>query len=123
VAENVSPFTHNKIAGKISKFTKKEIYELFKKSSTLYKASELEIKAKANNPLNSSFGRILLIIPKKVGNAPKRNLIRRRIKSIFYKEKLYLLNYDFIFLINKDILKLNFLDIKNILLSVTKKLT
>ncbi len=118
VAENVSQFTHNKIAGKISKFTKKEIYELFKKAHILYKASELEIKAKAIKNHKNPIGRILLIIPKKVGPAPKRNLIRRRIKSIFYQEKLYLLGYNFIVLVKKDILKLTFQDLKNIFLGI-----
>jgi len=36
-----------------------------------------------------SFGKILIIIPGKTGNAIKRNKIRRQIKAIFYEEKLF----------------------------------
>lgn len=118
VEENVSQFMH-KIASKISKFQLKEIKELFKKSHTIYKASECEVRVA---PRKNSFGKILLVIPKKVGSAPKRNLIRRRIKSIFYQEKLYLLQYDFIILCRKDILNLSFDELKNLLNNLTKKL-
>lgn len=115
MVENALQFMPKKIAGKISKLTKKEIYELFKKSVTLYKASELEIKAKAKS-CKESIAKMLLVVPKKVGSAPKRNLIRRRIKSIFYQEKLYLLPYDFIIIIKKEILNLTFQKLKDLFL-------
>lgn len=34
-------------------------------------------------------GRILLITSRKVGNAPQRNLLRRRGRAIFYEERLF----------------------------------
>ena len=40
-------------------------------------------------PTRSFCGRILVITPKKMGTAPKRNLIRRRLKALFYEEKLF----------------------------------
>lgn len=115
--ENVSQFTHN-IAGQISKFKKNEIYELFKKSKLIYSASGLEIKSKEKKS-KEKISRLLLIIPKKIGPAPRRNLIRRRIKSIFYQEKLYLLNNDLLIFIKKDIVNLTFQDLKKILLNIS----
>jgi ribonuclease P protein component len=38
---------------------------------------------------NLDFGKILIIIPAKTGKAHDRNLIKRRIKAIFYEQKLY----------------------------------
>lgn len=34
-------------------------------------------------------GKLLIIVPKKFGNAPKRNKIKRQLKSIYFEEKLF----------------------------------
>ncbi len=35
-------------------------------------------------------GKLLLVIPRAFGKAHERNLLRRRLRSIYYEEKLYL---------------------------------
>lgn len=70
----------------ISRFTKKEIDLLFATGKAVYKSKELVI---LTAPCLLSLGRILLITSRKVGNAPERNLLRRRGRAIFYEEKLF----------------------------------
>ena len=39
--------------------------------------------------MGQPYAKILIVTPKKIGSAPVRNLLKRRLKSIFYEEKLY----------------------------------
>ena len=74
------------VAKQISRFTKKEIDLLFQTGKAVYKSKEFVI---LTTPCLVSLGRILLITSRKVGNAPERNLLRRRGRAIFYEEKLF----------------------------------
>lgn len=78
------------VAGLITKFTYKEIKQTFKKARCRYTSPELDIKV---SPKTDNIGKLLIVIPKKVGVAPERNLMRRRLKSIFYQNQLF--NYPF----------------------------
>lgn len=40
-------------------------------------------------PKQGPIARLIAITPKKVGSAPLRNLLKRRVKSIFYQDKMY----------------------------------
>lgn len=108
------------IARSITKFSKKEIQNLFKESYKILQKVEIDIKIA---PKVGSFGKILIITPKKIGNAPKRNLVKRRIKSIFYQEKIYNLGYDFIVFCKKGITNLKFEEIKNIFQSIVAQIS
>lgn len=67
------------------------------------------------------FGRILVITSRKIGSAPKRNKIRRRLKSIFYENKLFALDYDCIVIVRQgSAINLEFYELKEILNSVFK---
>ncbi len=83
------------IARKISSFTKQEIRDLFKISYAAIRMPALEIR-KARTA--QEHGRILLVIPRRVGNAVKRNKLKRRLKSIFFEEQLYTKGTDLIVL-------------------------
>jgi ribonuclease P protein component len=75
-------------------------------------------------PTTKQFGRILVITPRHIGKANKRNLIRRRIKSIFYEEKLFEKNLDCVVIAKKAGLELPFVKLKelvNYVYSKTKK--
>lgn len=61
----------------------------------------------------SESGKLLVISSKKTGNAVTRNLIKRRLKSIFSQKKIYLLNRDVIIICNKQITTLAFQDLTN----------
>ncbi len=101
-----------RIAGKITRFTKKEIARLFDTAQRQVKNPALDILLGLRQ---KDFGRILIVISRKVGNAPERNKIRRRLKSIFYEEKLYETPYDYIVIVKKAAVALSFEALKKLL--------
>lgn len=101
------------VAAQLSKFHKKEIDELFNRAHAEYKSKELVL---LTAPSAYSFGRILIIASKKVGNAPTRNLLRRQVKAIFYQNKLYQHKKDCIIIFNKTVTKLSFEQLQNLLI-------
>jgi ribonuclease P protein component len=86
------------IAKHLSDFTQKEIVAIIKKSSRVYKGPGLDILMA---PALKDFGRIIVVTPRKVGTAPERNRIRRRIKALFYEHKLYEYRIDTCIIIKK----------------------
>lgn len=98
-----------RIAGLISKFTIAEIKSLFKSSKSVFRHPGLDISR--SNSL-SQFARVLIITPRKMGNSPFRNLIKRRIRSIFYQEELFKDGKDIIIFCKKDIGQLSYNDLK-----------
>lgn len=102
------------IAKKISKFTQREIDYLFKNARRVFKNTSLTILIA---PRQQDFGRVLIVTSRKVGNAPQRNLIRRRIKAIFYQEKLFEYPFDCVIISHKDATSLSFDELKKYLLS------
>jgi ribonuclease P protein component len=63
----------------------------------------------------------VLIVAWRVGNVG-RNLIRRRIKSIFYEEKLFTFGFDCVVIAYKKIVMLSFDQLKHLLLSAYQEL-
>lgn len=106
------------IAKRISKFTKREIEYLFKHSRRVLRNESCTMLFAQRQ---DTFGRILIVASRKVGNAPQRNLIRRRVKSIFYEEKLYERSYDCVIIFQKKAVNLSFLQLKNLILKVYEK--
>ena len=45
-------------------------------------------------PAQKDFGRLLLVVPKFFGNAPKRNKLKRRLKSVYINNKLFEHKFD-----------------------------
>lgn len=81
-----------------TRFTQQEIKALFKKAYRAYKGDGLDILIA---PTHHCCGRILVVTPRKVGTAPERNKIRRRIKAIFHTEQLYKKRIDCFVIIKK----------------------
>jgi len=102
----------------MSSFKKSEIRMLFKTARNVYHQNGLVIK---QAPKTGDLGRILIVTPRKAGNAPQRNLIRRRIKNIFYLEKLFNNAQDWIILVSSDATLLSFDALKKIILSLQEK--
>ena len=71
---------------KLFSFSQKEIDLAFKKASLVGKSNGLKL---LKSPCDLEYGKILIITPKKCGKANLRNQLRRRIKAIFYEEKLF----------------------------------
>jgi ribonuclease P protein component len=100
------------IARLITQFDKQEIRELFKKAQPMIKSQGLEIRLA---PQILDYSRILIVTPRKAGNAVERNRIRRRLKSIFFEEKLFEQPFDCIVLVRKPAIQLSFDELKQLL--------
>lgn len=98
----------------LSSFTQAEVKALFAAAKTRLKKTGLIIKLA---PKISEFGRILIVTPRHCGKAAQRNRIRRRLKSIFYEERLFEHNQDCIVLVGRQAIDLSFLELKNLLLN------
>ena len=101
---------------KLFSFSQKEISETFKKSKPVKKIDGLKlIQMPIKNSTTNTFGKILIVIPKKSGKAHERNLIKRRIKEIFYKEKLFEKPIISIILVYKSAITISYEQLKEFL--------
>lgn len=81
------------------------------------KLLQINIDNNNNNlePNSKLLGKLLIIIPGRTGKAHDRNKIRRQIKEIFYKEKLYINPKVSILIVYSQALKLNYQELKEFL--------
>jgi ribonuclease P protein component len=101
-----------RIVRSLSQFTQHEVNTLFKNARRVAKHTELHILLA---PQQKDFGRILIVASRKVGNAPTRNKIRRRLKAIFYEQKLYQKGYDCLIIVKRECAQLTFAALQEIL--------
>ncbi len=71
---------------KITQFSSREIDSLWKKARRVVRHDGLHL---LKAPRSGELGRILMVIPKRIGNAPTRNKLRRQIRHLFYENKLF----------------------------------
>lgn len=102
-----------RIARQMSVFSRLEARKLFQQARPKLRQSKIEIRFA---PKSLNYGRVLIVIPRTIGNAAQRNLIRRRLKSIFFENALYEREYDCIILVGKGAADLSFDDLKHIVL-------
>jgi ribonuclease P protein component len=98
-----------------SKFLRKELDTFFSGATTRKKNQAFTF---LTAPTDKTFGRILVIASRKYGNAPARNLLKRRCKSIFLQEKLYLKQIDCVIIARPEGKTYDFAKLKNILLEI-----
>lgn len=102
---------------KLSSFTRQEVTELFSRARAKFKMPGLRILRASTTHTQ---GRILIVIPRKVGTAPERNLIRRRIKAIYREHKLYLYGCDCVALIGPECKVISFDQLTRAFIAVVK---
>jgi len=105
-------------AKKISSFLRSEISQLFKRARIRVRFSGVRILTASTS---SSRGRILIVTPRACGNAPQRNLFRRRIRAIFREHKLFEYSKDFVIITDKRGASLPFSKLCQLLLSAAEK--
>ncbi len=105
------------IARNLSKWTQQDVQNLFENATAAHKSKELTILVA---PSLLEYGRIMLTTPKKIGDAPTRNKLRRRLKSIFYQQKLYTFGKDLAFLTKPGIDRFSFEQIEALLIKAIK---
>ena len=103
----------SRITRKFSSFSQRDISELLKNARVRVRIPGLRIlTAPAALP---DRGRVLVITPRHSGNAPQRNLIRRRIKSVFFEDGLYKKNLDFVIVVRSEAIGTSFGELKKLL--------
>ncbi len=74
------------IARRITAWSEGEIRRVLRRSRRVIRSADADVSVAGSS---DEFGRILIIIPKKVGTAVVRNRIRRRIRSLFFEKKFF----------------------------------
>ena len=104
----------------ITQFTPPERRALLTKARLVHRQDEFDIRCRRST---APIGRILIITPKKIGSAPKRNLLRRRLKAIYYEEDLFTQGYDLVIYCRKGSTGLSYQGLKEILIATFNKIT
>lgn len=93
----------------LSQWRPAEVRTLFDTGRSAFKNSGMTVLFA---PRSKEYGRILVVTSRKVGSAPERNLVRRRLKALFYEEQWYTLPYDFAFIIRTPAVSYSFEKLK-----------
>lgn len=96
----------------------KKDFDIVFKRGNQYKSGYSYIYIKDNDLKFQRFG---ICVSKKVGNAVTRNKLKRRLKDIIDKSQLHFLNKDYIIVLKKSAVKAKYLDLKDDIISLLKK--
>lgn len=102
------------LTNKISSFLQEEINQLFKQARLRIRYCGVRV---LTAPTDAAHARILIVTPKTCGNAPERNLFKRRIRSIFREEGFTASQKNFVVITDKQGVKLSYSQLKQILFS------
>jgi ribonuclease P protein component len=78
----------------LTQWSRSEIRTFVRKAHRVLQHPGLDIKSA---PALLSYGRVLIVISKKVGTAPQRNVLRRRLKALFRELHFYATGNDWLF--------------------------
>lgn len=106
------------IARNLSAFSNREVQQAFKKAVLRVTQDGLQFVLA---PRQKESSRILVITPRKAGNAPARNRIRRQLKALFYNEKLYEQPFDLLVLVKREGIRKSSDELKKLIKMVYKK--
>jgi len=97
----------------LSKFSQLEISRLFAGAKRVLRHQSLDILLSPT--LSGPLGRILVVTPRRIGNAPQRNKVRRRLKALYYETELFKKGYDCAVIVKRDGVDLSFEELKMLL--------
>ena len=95
-------------------FTRQEISKLFSSARRCLKHPSLDILLAPS--LTGSSGRILVVTPRRVGNAVKRNTVRRRLKALYHEGGFTARGYDCVVIVKYDGVSKSFDELRALLL-------
>lgn len=104
----------------LTHWKKNEAAATIRRSRLVLKAPCLDIKIA---PKTKVVARVLPVTPAKSGNAPERNLFRRRIKALFHELNLYEGAHDWIFFAKSGISHLSYEQLRELILQVLHSLS
>lgn len=96
----------------LTRWAPQEATAAIRQSKRVYKGDLFDIRIL---PTIKDYARLLVVTPRKSGNAAERNLFRRRVKALFFENKLYERGFDWIFFAKKGVSKVSFSDLHNLL--------
>lgn len=99
-------------------FTQQEAEQFFKKARRVVKHPGFDILMAA---AISQTSRVMVVTPKALGNAAKRNKIRRQIKAILYENKLVPAGNDGAIIVKKSAMTMSFAELKEALINALQK--
>ena len=109
-----------KTASELTKFSKLEIADLFGKIKLRFRKLGLEIMLA---PRSLDYARLLMCVARRFGNAPQRNLFKRRVRAIFYENQLFKRDFDLIIVVKSKVgLRQKFENLKTVMISDTDEL-
>lgn len=76
---------------RLLRFNQKQAAAFLKRAVRVLKTPDADILFA---PADLALGRILIVTPRRVGNAPQRNKARRRLRAVFREKKIYEFGYD-----------------------------
>lgn len=92
------------IARRITAWREGEIRRTIRKSRRLIRSDSADVSVIQTHGI----GRVLIIIPKKVGTAVVRNRTRRRIRSLFFENKLFSQGVSWVIYVKPPLANLSF---------------
>lgn len=98
----------------LTSFKTSEVRKVFRHARIKEKFKGLELFLA---PSLLEYGRILVVTPRKSGNAPQRNLIRRRLKAIFKEHAFAEKKVDCIIIVRKEGINTSFKQLEEFLTS------
>jgi ribonuclease P protein component len=107
-----------KLIRKITQFSPSEIDSLWKQARRVVRHAGLHL---LKAPRSGSLGRILMVIPKRIGDAPTRNKLRRQLRHIFYENKLFNGDSDWIVIARPGADKITFATLQDLFLQAAQK--
>ena len=102
----------SEVTKNISSFTQQDVAYLFKNAHVKARSTGLRVLLA---PAQKQFGRVLVVTPRRSGNSPCRNRIRRRVKALFYEERFYTNGYDCVLIVHKDGIATSFENLKKLI--------
>lgn len=106
------------MAGSLSRLSKAEITQLYRKAKRAFRHPGLDILLA---PKPRELAKIIVVTPARIGNAPERNTVRRRLKAIFYEHELYNSPYDCMIIVKKDGVDIPFEQLQQMLVTTVKR--
>lgn len=101
------------IARRITAWREGEIRRTIRKSRRLIRSDSADVSVVKSQGIC----RVLIIIPKKVGTAVVRNRIRRRIRSLFFENKIFSQGLSWIIYVKPSLASLSFSELHNLFMS------
>lgn len=92
-----------------------DIRRFFQQARRIIHHKAIDIKVA---PASEKHGRFILSVPKKMGSAPQRNLLKRRLRALFYEQRLGEYGYDWGFFAKPAAAELSFQELQAVVLSV-----